>query len=129
MEKKLIIRNIFSYIFIIASISIITLVLYSALKGHKKISQIDIMISDQKKHFEEVTKENRLAKELIEYKKTTISKEREAHERGFYEENEKVVVIKNENTLKNEKDEIPKKEEIKIKKPILAWQKVFFGDR
>lgn len=134
MEKEQIIRNIFSFFFIIASISIIVIIVYFTIKEHKRISQIDIMIAEQKERYEEVMRKNRLTKELIAYKKTAISKERDIHERGYYEDGEKVIVIKNTKNTKNtkeeeEEEEVPISEKHIIKKPILAWYNVFFGNR
>ncbi len=128
MEKAQVIRNTFSYIFIIVSISIIVIILYFTIKEHKRISQIDIMIAEKKEQYEEVTKNKKLAEKLVEYKKTTISKERDAHERGYYADGEKVVIIKTPK-IADEKQKTHASEKYIIKQPILAWYNVFFGNK
>ncbi len=122
-------RNIFSYILMFVSIVIIVVVSYFGLKERNKVSQADLLIAQQKKKYEEINKKNELAKELIEYKKTIISKEREAHQRGFYKEGEKVVILKESNTTQDNKDVDQQKNAIKqeYKKPVSIWYEVFFG--
>ena len=121
-------KNIFSYILILLSIIIIIIISYFITKERNKISQTDLLIAQQKKKYGEINKKNELAKELIEYKKTIISKEREAHSRGYYEEGEKIVVIKGENIEQNIENKTLPKESRKSKKPITMWYNVFFGE-
>ena len=122
-------KKVLSVAFVVLGVFLMVLIVYNIFRESGRISKMDEIIAEQQKKYEEFNKKKETLKKRLQYNETIIAKQRNAHERGYLEEGENVVVIEDSSNGDVNKKNTEDIEDLSFtKKTYIQWYEVFFGD-